>query len=36
MKSTVVPDWAGRDLKTGTVRGAVRQLGLEWSAFESA
>jgi mRNA interferase HicA len=35
-RSTIVPDWGSRDLKTGTVRGAVRQLGIEWSAFESA
>ena len=35
-RSTVVPDWGGRDLKMGTVRGAVHQLGIEWSAFESA
>lgn len=35
-QSTVVPDWAGRDLKTGTVRGAVRQLGIDWSVFETA
>ncbi len=34
-RSTVVPDWGGRDLKQGTVRGAVRQLGIEWSAFDS-
>ena len=34
-RSTIVPDWGGRDLKIGTVRGAVRQLGLDWSAFES-
>ena len=34
--ATVVPDWGGRDLMMGTVRGAVRQLGLEWSAFERA
>jgi predicted RNA binding protein YcfA (HicA-like mRNA interferase family) len=35
-RSTVLPDWSGRDLKTGTVRSAVRQLGIEWSAFERA
>jgi len=35
-RSTVVPDWGGRDLKLGTVRAAVRQLGIEWSAFENA
>jgi predicted RNA binding protein YcfA (HicA-like mRNA interferase family) len=26
---TVLPDWGGQDLKLGTVRSAVRQLGLE-------
>lgn len=35
-RSTVVPDWGGRDLKTGTVHGAVRQLGIEWAEFERA
>ena len=35
-RSTVVPDCGGRDLKLGTVRSAVRQLGLDWSAFERA
>jgi len=33
---TVVPDWGGRDLKLGTIRAAVRQLGLEWRDFENA
>jgi predicted RNA binding protein YcfA (HicA-like mRNA interferase family) len=35
-RSTVVPDWGGKDLKQGTVRGAVRQLGIDQSAFDSA
>lgn len=35
-RSTIVPDWGGRDLKTGTLRAAVRQLGIDWSAFETA
>lgn len=35
-RSTVVPDWGARDLKVGTVRGVVRQLGLDWAAFQSA
>jgi predicted RNA binding protein YcfA (HicA-like mRNA interferase family) len=35
-RSTVVPDGGGRDLKLGTVRSAVRQLGIDWSAFENA
>jgi len=35
-RSTVVPDWGGRDLKLGTVKAAVRQLGLDWQAFDAA
>ena len=35
-RSTVVPDWGTRDLKTGTVRAAVRQLGLNWQTFAVA
>lgn len=35
-KSTVIPDHGSRDLKLGTLRAVVRQLGLEWSAFENA
>jgi predicted RNA binding protein YcfA (HicA-like mRNA interferase family) len=35
-RSTVVPDWSGRDLKLGTIRAAVRQLGLEWEQFTAA
>jgi mRNA interferase HicA len=30
---TVVPDRGGDDLKLGTIRAAVRQLGLSWEAF---
>jgi predicted RNA binding protein YcfA (HicA-like mRNA interferase family) len=29
----VLPDHGTRDLATGTLRAAVRQLGLDWSAF---
>ncbi len=35
-RATVVPDWGGRDLKLGTVRAAVRQLGLAWEQFQDA
>jgi mRNA interferase HicA len=35
-RSTVVPDWGGRDLKMGTIRGVVRQLGLDWGDFDAA
>jgi predicted RNA binding protein YcfA (HicA-like mRNA interferase family) len=31
-----LPDWGGRDLKLGTLRAAVRQLGLDWRDFENA
>ena len=33
---SVVPDWGGRDLKLGTVRAAVRQLGIDWQDFQNA
>jgi predicted RNA binding protein YcfA (HicA-like mRNA interferase family) len=32
-RSTVVPDWGGKDLKLGTIRAAVRQLGIMWENF---
>jgi mRNA interferase HicA len=35
-KSTVVPDWGPRDLKLGTIRAVVRQLGLTWQDFSGA
>ena len=34
--ATVIPDWGRRDLKTGTVRAVVRQLGLDWNKFQKA
>lgn len=33
-QATVVPDWGSKDLKNGTIRSAVRQLGLEWERFD--
>ena len=33
---TTRPDWGARDLKLGTLRAAVRELGLDWQAFEEA
>ncbi|MCK9462268.1 MAG: type II toxin-antitoxin system HicA family toxin [Proteobacteria bacterium] len=35
-KATVVPDWGAKDLKSGTLRGIVQQLGIEWNDFENA
>lgn len=34
--ATVLPDWGAKDLKIGTLRAAIRQLGIEWSTFEEA
>lgn len=33
---TVVPDWGHADLKVGTIRAIVKQLGLVWKEFEAA
>lgn len=34
-RATVLPDWGSKDLKLGTVRGVLRQLGLNWQEFMS-
>jgi len=31
-----VPDWGNKDLKLGTLRALVRQLGLDWDTFKNA
>jgi mRNA interferase HicA len=35
-RTAVLPNWGSRDLKTGTVRSAIRQLGIQWDDFENA
>lgn len=35
-QATVIPDWGSKDLKLGTVRAAVRQLGIDWQDFQNA
>ena len=35
-RTTVVPDWGGKDLKVGTIKAAIRQLGIDWEAFTAA
>jgi len=35
-KRTTLPDWGPKDLKSGTLHGAVSQLGLTWHDFEEA
>lgn len=32
-QATVIPDWGSRDLKLGTLRSAIRQLGIDWETF---
>ena len=34
--ATVLPDHGGKDLKYGTLRAVVKQLGLTWKDFEKA
>ena len=31
-----LPDWGSKDLKSGTIRSAVKQLGLDWEEFKKA
>jgi predicted RNA binding protein YcfA (HicA-like mRNA interferase family) len=31
-----LPDWGSKDLKLGTLRAVVRQLGLDWDTFNKA
>jgi len=35
-KSTVIPDWGSKDLKKGTVKAVVKQLGIDWKEFDAA
>ncbi|MGH9754149.1 MAG: type II toxin-antitoxin system HicA family toxin [Blastocatellia bacterium] len=30
----VLPDWGSKDLKMGTLRAAIKQLGIDWEDFE--
>jgi mRNA interferase HicA len=30
----IVPDWGSKDLKVGTLRSAVKDLGFDWEEFE--
>jgi mRNA interferase HicA len=33
---TSVPDWGSKDLRLGTVRAAIRSLGIAWDDFRQA
>ena len=35
-RSTVIPDHGAKDLKLGTLKAIVRQLGLDWDEFVQA
>ena len=35
-KIAPIPDWGAKDLKLGTLRAVIRQLGLDWKAFTDA
>ena len=35
-RNTPIPDWGRRDLKIGTLRAAVRQLGIDWQTFQDS
>ena len=35
-QATIIPDWGNRDLKLGTIRAVVRQLGIDWQRFLNA
>lgn len=32
-KEASIPDWRGKDLKTGTLRGILKQLGINYKDF---
>ncbi len=32
-KVASLPDWGGKDIKKGTLRAVVRQLGIDWIEF---
>jgi len=32
-QATILPDWGAKDLKLGTMRAVIAQLGLDWGEF---
>ena len=35
-KIAPLPDWGAKELKLGTLRAVIRQLGLDWKEFTDA
>jgi len=33
-KGTVIPDWGNKDLKLGTIKGILKQLGIDQNDFQ--
>jgi predicted RNA binding protein YcfA (HicA-like mRNA interferase family) len=33
-RGSVIPDWGNKDLKQGTIRGMLKQLGIDQNDFE--
>jgi predicted RNA binding protein YcfA (HicA-like mRNA interferase family) len=34
-KAASIPDWQGKDLKKGTLRGILKQLGINYKDFRN-
>ncbi len=34
-QDATLPDWGRRDLRIGTLRSAIRQLGIDWREFRN-
>lgn len=34
-KYAIIPDHGSKDLKKGTIRGAIRRLGINWQDFKN-
>jgi mRNA interferase HicA len=35
-KGMVIPDWGNKDLKIGTLRSIIKQLGIDFDQFEGS
>jgi mRNA interferase HicA len=35
-QTAALPDWGSKELKTGTLRAVIKQLGIIWEDFEEA
>ncbi len=35
-RASVLPDWGAKELKVGTLRSAIKQLGIDWQDFQKS